>query len=37
MMFGTFISAFEAEASNSAEVSTLATLVMSRVDVTFAR
>ena len=37
MIFGTFIAAFEAEASKSAEVATLATLIMSRVDVKFAR
>ena len=37
MMFGSFIAAFEAEASNSIEVSTLTDLIMSRVDVTFAR
>ena len=38
MIFGTFIAAFEAaEASKSAEVATLTTLIMSRVDVTFAR
>ena len=38
MIFGTFIAAFEAaEASKRAEVATLTTLIMSRVDVTFAR
>ena len=37
IIFGTFVASFEAVASNSAEVSTFATLIMFRVGVTFAR